>query len=108
MDDFAGYTCVILYEPGTLVLIPSSTGVQPAAAPPAAAGITELTNCMITTQYIARLRAEPNTSSAILDQVPYQLMLQATAYTNGWYRVIFGSQQGWISETLLTTTGNCG
>ncbi|MDL5056227.1 Ig-like domain-containing protein [Geitlerinema calcuttense] len=108
VDDFAGYTCVILYEPGTLVLIPSSTGVQPAAAPPAAAGITELTNCMITTQYIARLRAEPNTSSAILDQVPYQLMLQATAYTNGWYRVIFGSQQGWISETLLTTTGNCG
>jgi len=105
-----GYVCVTVPNAGTLVL----TGqALPSAPPPPAAAepLTEipLSGCQVTTLYLARLRSTPDTSSSanVIDNVPYDLTLTATAYVPGWYRVIYGANQGYISEELLSTSGTC-
>jgi hypothetical protein len=44
------------------------------------------------------LRAEPNTSAAILAKLPYDLTLTVTERVSGWYRVIYLKGQGWVSQ----------
>ncbi len=44
----------------------------------------------------------------MIAQLPYNLTLTATAYSAGWYRVIYLDGQGWISAKYLSTTGDCG
>ncbi len=105
-----GYVCVSVPNAGTLVLTGQALPSAPAPAAPAAP-LTEiqLSGCQVTTLYMARLRSTPDASSPanIIDSVPYDLTLNATVYVPGWYRVIYGSNQGYISEDLLSTSGTC-
>jgi hypothetical protein len=106
-----GYACADV--PGAGVVVLDGFPAAPSGAPAAEAAPTQppansLNNCSVTTLYAARLRAEPNTSSAVLATVPYNLTLSATEASDGWYRVVFGDQQGWISAELLTKSGTCG
>lgn len=102
--------CVTLSEPGLLVLVGTTTGapvVQQAAATSSATS-TPLTDCEVTTEYILRLRAEPNTSSAILDRLPMSTVVDASETVDGWYKVVYGDQQGWVSGDYVSTSGSCG
>ncbi len=102
------YTCVDVPSAGIVVLV-SSGSPAPAAAETSSEPVSNaLSDCSVTTLYAARLRAEPNTSSEVLATVPYNLTLQATEAADGWLRVIYGDQQGWISADLLATAGDCG
>ncbi len=73
-----------------------------------AAGEVTLTGCQVTVRNIVRLRAEPNTTSRIIERLPYQLKLQATARNGNWFRVVYGDGQGWVLGDYLNKTGNCG
>ena len=62
----------------------------------------------MTTTHILNLRAAPDATSAVLDLVPYQMVLSASARSGEWLQVVFGSQQGWLSAAYLTFEGDCG
>ncbi len=104
-----GFTCVSVPNSGTVVLVGSSSNIpetQPSTPAPAT---TTLTDCQVTTTNAPiNLRAEPDASASVIAQLPYNLMLTATAYQSGWYQVIYLDGQGWVSAQFLSTTGNCG
>jgi hypothetical protein len=97
-----GFTCGIIPNAGTVILIPG-TPAPTAAIPP-----TALSNCRVTTTNILNLRAEPDANSAVLTKVPYQTTLSASARSGEWLQVVFGNQQGWVSASYLSLTGDCG
>jgi|GEM_PF-1678117 len=97
-----GLTCGIIPNAGTVILIPG------APAPTAAIPPTALSNCRVTTTNILNLRAEPDANSAVLTKVPYQTTLSASARSGEWLQVVFGGQQGWVSASYLSLTGDCG
>lgn len=103
-------TCVTVPASGTVVLAGTYTpGPAATSVAPATNGVaTPLTDCMVTTEYMLRLRQQTSTSSTILDRVPVGTTLAATERLNGWFRVIYGSQQGWLSGDFVSTSGNCG
>jgi uncharacterized protein YgiM (DUF1202 family) len=97
-----GFTCGIIPNAGTVILIPGDPA--PAAAMPS----MPLSQCRVMATNMLNLRAEPNASSAILDHVPYQAALSASARSGDWLQVVFGNQQGWLSTRYLSLTGDCG
>jgi uncharacterized protein YraI len=75
----------------------STTTVSSTSAPKyKVGGYAQVTNV---TSY-ANLRANPGTSYAILTTVPKGTILKLNNYSNGWYQVTYGGQNGWISETV--------
>jgi hypothetical protein len=101
-----GATCVDVPISGTVILISGDTqAVFPASS---ALVASPLAGCQVRTTHTVRLRAAPDTASAILTHVPFDLTLTATERVNGWFKVIFMDMQGWISADYLTTIGNCG
>jgi len=97
-----GFTCGLIPHAGTVILVPG------AAAPTAPPVTTALNACRVTTTHILNLRAAPDATSAILDHVPYQTTLNASARSGEWLQVVFGAQQGWLSAAYLTFEGGCG
>jgi hypothetical protein len=97
-----GFTCGLIPHAGTIILIPG------ASAPAATIPPTSLSQCRVTTTHILNLRTEPDATSAVLDHIPYQTTLSASARSGEWLQVVFGSQQGWLSAAYLTFEGDCG
>jgi hypothetical protein len=62
-----GYTCGVIFAPGMVVL----TRAVPAPVSTSNEG-TALTDCSVTTLYLARLRADASLSSDVVTLVPYQ------------------------------------
>ncbi len=120
----SGYTCGTVSTAGVAVLTNPSSSVapiatfQPAGTPQpgatpgatvAAGGYTgAVSGCTIVTTKIVRLREEPNTTSKILDRLPYNTTWTATERVPGWYRIIWKNTQGWVSSSFLRPTGTCG
>lgn len=69
---------------------------------------SEINNCRATVTRIVRIRAEPNTTGAVLGRLPFRTTYTVTERVPGWYRVIYLDTQGWVSEDFVTTTGECG
>jgi len=67
----------------------------------------ELDNCEVITQDILNLRTAPGLNSNVIDLVPFDLTLTATARSGDWIRVIYLDGQGWLNEGYLFTRGNC-
>jgi uncharacterized protein YgiM (DUF1202 family) len=102
-----GYLCVDVMNAGTVVLVSGAS--YSSAALPVATDSTLLIECQITTTNAPlNLRSEPNTSSAILAQLPYNLTLTSSERVQGWYRVNYLNGQGWVSANYVSTIGDCG
>jgi hypothetical protein len=98
-----GFTCVVIPNVGAVVLVGSSDG----ASETLPTSNTPLSGCRVTTLYRVNLRAEPNTTSEIITMLPYNTTYQGTEHVPGWYRVVYRDAQGWLSESLVTTQGEC-
>lgn len=128
-----GYTCASISGPGTVVLtgtLPTPVGSTAASTPvpgaPAAQGtpsvgsagtlasipigtIIDLTEsaCTGRTTRIVRLRTEPNTTSSVIDTLPYDLRFRVTGVTNGWVRIVYRDGQGWVSGQFFRLGAGC-
>lgn len=123
------YTCGSVPNAGTVMLTTSTGSAVPPPASTLAPGVTPspgatpgpgtpttvvsgfsgpLSGCSVTTTRIVRLRAEANTTSAILDRLPYNTTWRATERVPGWIRIVWKDRQGWVSDSFLTTVGTCG
>lgn len=101
------FTCGIIPNIGIVALVAANAPVAVVSAPPNQTPIS-LTDCQVTITHMVRLRAEPNTTSTVLAHLAYNLVLQAIAKQDNWYRVIYLDGQGWVSGDYLMTAGNCG
>jgi hypothetical protein len=124
-----GFLCVTIPAPGTLVLVSGTPAVSAPAADPnatpvpgatvappplltglVAGEIRDLTasQCIGATTRIVRLRAEPNTTSAVITTLAYNRRLRITGATLGWYRVVYESGQYWVSADFFRPVQGCG
>lgn len=101
------FTCAPVPNPGTVVLVAGGGAAAPAAQSGNTATIA-LDDCRVTTNNMLNLRAEPSTAAAILDVVPYDVMLTALERSGDWLRVIFLDGQGWLNAAYLRLEGACG
>lgn len=119
-----GYTCGTVSTAGLVVLTNPSSSVapiltfqpagtpQPGATPGAvisAGGYSgPVSGCKVTTTKIVRIREEPNTDSAIVDRLAFNLTFTATERVPGWYRIIYLDTQVWVSANFVRPSGTCG
>ena len=89
--------CATLDRPGTVVLVlPLS---EETAIP--------LTDCLVTTANVLRLRDEAG-GEVVRGLVPYNVVFSTTTRTAGWFNVEYLGVNGWISADHVTTQGECG
>ncbi len=100
-----GFTCGSIPNAGTVILVNSSAAPAAEISTNAA---TTLAFCPVTTTRIVNLRGEPNTSAQILNVVPYNIVLHASAKSGDWYQVVFENDQGWINAQFLNVDASCG
>jgi hypothetical protein len=89
----------------------SSTTADSGTDSPVVGGVTSgeaLTGCRVTVIRTVRLRAEPDTNSAVIARLPYRTTYTATETAPGWFRVIFEDTQGWVSDTYVDPGAGCG
>lgn len=96
---YSGMTCAFVEQAGTLVLVPGP-------APPAILGQVSLTDCAVTTIYLLNFREKP--AGDLIDILPAEMTLTATARTVGWFQADYFGKTGWVSADYVTTAGNCG
>jgi len=100
-----GYTCATVYNAGLAVLV----GGTPSAVESAPVGAgTALNGCMVTTNHILNLRAEPNTTSEIIMLVPYNVTLTAMQRDGNWFKVDYWGTAGWVNAAYVGLNGACG
>lgn len=114
-----GYSCAIIPNVGTLVLVGDTTGYPSSvslpftqglgdpAAPPPPPAIIPLSGCRVTTTAMLNLRAEPSLDAEIITILPFEFTLTATAKTAGWYQVDYRSRLAWVSADWVNTRGKC-
>jgi len=65
---------------------------------------TTLDHVVITTKAGLNLRASYNTTSTVLAVVPYNTTCVVVGTEPGWYEIVYGSIQGWVSANYVTFT----
>jgi uncharacterized protein YraI len=63
---------------------------------------------MVTTKNLMNLRASPDTSSAIIRQIPYNVTLTAFARQGEWFNVDYLGTAGWLNAAYVMPDGACG
>ncbi len=96
------FTCARVGRAGTIVLMSPDS---PYGHPPAAGLARSLSGCMVRTNYILNLRAEPG--GAVLEHLPYDVTLTAFERSPGWYKVDYHGSRGWVSADHVTPIGAC-
>ena len=94
-----GMTCAIIDRAGTVVLLRS-------AAPLPSQDMAPLQNCMVYLQYALNFRDAPDGN--IMSILPAFIWLTALDYREGWFKVDYHGQQGWINADYVQTRGDCG
>ncbi|WP_162909333.1 Calx-beta domain-containing protein [Aggregatilinea lenta] len=102
-----GYTCAIVPNAGTVVLV-NGTASMTNAIPANSGFTTSLTGCMVTTRYILNLREQPGETSAVIRMLPYNVTLTAFERMDNWFYVDYEGLRGWVSANYVTPQGTCG
>ena len=78
---------------------PSGCQDSAAAAQPVAAG------CKVTINYMSNMRSGPGVNSDVLTVLPYGVTLTALERADGWVKVDYYGQQGWVYAELTSSAG---
>lgn len=130
-----GFTCTNVSAPGVVVLVSTTSPIAPGQSPDSAGtttttpdtatttttptapttttttttgGVTTLTNCTVVTRAILNFRDAPSLNSNVKDLIPYRSILKAIGRQGTWFNVIYGSDNGWVSASLVNVRGDCG
>ena len=69
------------------------------------AGVTtELTTAGTITKTSVNIRTEPNTTSEVVDMADIGDAVEVSGHENGWYRVNYNGEYGYIRDDLMTAT----
>lgn len=104
-----GYTCTVIPNAGTVVLIGSAgAGGGSTQSNEPALATTLLTDCRVTTTTRIRLRTLPEFGARTITVLPEQMTLTATERTAEWFRVVYLNTRGWLNAGFVDVLGSCG
>ncbi len=98
-----GLLCATIDGAGQVALVagPSAPPVETATL-----AADKLSDCMVLLQYMLNLRAEP--AGEMIAVLPSQVKLTALERADGWFKVDYHGEQGWISAAYVEPEGDCG
>ncbi len=79
----------------------AANGSRTATSPANGAG------CTVSPFRNVNLRAQPDSTSALLATVPAGTALEGTAQVTGWYRVRYGELAGWVTKEFSSGSSAC-
>ncbi len=105
----AGMTCANIDRAGTVVLLRSAEPLpeEPIQMTNHDAVSQPLGNCMVQLNYELNFRAAP-AGQHIIQVLPANILLTAFSYHEGWYKVDYYGQRGWVSADYVQAHGDCG
>ncbi len=85
------------------------TAEASAATAATAATVSNAATCTLTVDYNLNLRNQPTTDgSTVLLSIPYGTTVTTDGKTaDGWYRVSYNDQTGWVSGQYVTASASC-
>jgi len=92
-----GKVCATIRGAGTVVWLDG----------PPAAPYAPLRDCMVQLDYALNFRATPSRNSAVLRTIPHHARLTAVERTNGWFKVDWHGEKGWVSADYVSPIGRC-
>ena len=101
-SEAGGLLCATIDDAGQVALV-----AGPPAPPVETATLAadKLSDCMVLLQYMLNLRAEP--SGETIAVLPSQVKLTALERADGWFKVDYHGEQGWISAAYVEPIGTC-
>ncbi len=98
-----GLLCATIDGAGQVALVPGTPAPQEQAA---SAQGAMLSGCMVTLQYSLNFRDAP--AGENIGALPSQVKLTALERTDGWFKVDYHGERGWISAAHVEPEGDCG
>ena len=98
-----GLLCATIDSAGQVALVPGPPAPQQQAA---SAQGTMLIDCMVLLQYALNFRDAPD--GEMIDVLPSQVKLTVLERANGWFKVDYHGEQGWIAAQYVAPEGDCG
>ncbi len=100
-------TCVSGNSAGVVVLLATAPpGVLPASYETASSVLPP--GCMVTLNYSLNLRGAPDAAGELINILPYNVTLSALEQVDGWIKVDYHGQQGWVSAAYTSEVKDCG
>ncbi len=100
-----GLLCATIDGAGQVALVPGPSAPAPQQQAASAQG-TMLSDCMVTLQYALNFRDAPDGEK--IGALRSQIKLTALERTDGWFKVDYHGEQGWISAAYVEPEGDCG
>ena len=104
-----GMTCASIDRAGTVVLLRSAEPLpeEPIQMTNHDAVSQPLGNCMVQLLYELNFRDAP-AGQHIIQVLPAHILLTAFSYHEGWFKVDYHGQRGWVSADYVQAQGDCG
>ncbi len=106
-SEAGGLLCATIDGAGQVALVAGPSA--PASAPQQQAASAQgrsLSGCMVTLQYSLNFRDAP--AGEKIGALRSQIKLTALERTDGWFKVDYHGEQGWISAAYVEPEGDCG
>lgn len=104
MPQALGTTVVTTAETTAVTETESGTSAAAGGGSQAASAVS----CTLVVDFNLNLRSEPNAEATRLLTIPYTTVLNASQRSEeGWYRVTYEGQEGWIDGAYTTVTDSC-
>ncbi len=100
-----GLLCATIDGAGQVALVPGPSAPAPQQQAASAQG-TMLSGCMVTLQYSLNFRDAPDGEK--IGALRSQIKLTALERVDGWFKVDYHGEQGWISAAYVEPEGDCG
>ena len=100
-----GLLCATIDGAGQVALVAGPPAPAPQQQAASAQG-RSLSDCMVLLQYSLNFRDAPD--GEMIDILPSQVKLTALERTDGWFKVDYHGEQGWISAAYVEPEGDCG
>ncbi len=100
-----GLLCATIDGAGQVALVPGPSAPAPQQQAASAQG-TMLSGCMVTLQYSLNFRDAPDGEK--IGALRSQIKLTALERADGWFKVDYHGERGWISAAYVEPEGDCG
>ncbi len=104
-SEAGGLLCATIDGAGQVALVAGPSAPAPQQQAASAQG-RMLSGCMVTLQYSLNFRDAPDGEK--IGALRSQIKLTALERTDGWFKVDYHGEQGWISAAYVEPEGDCG
>ena len=104
-SEAGGLLCATVDGAGQVALVAGPSAPAPQQQAASAQG-RSLSNCMVLLQYSLNFRDAPDGKK--IGALRSQIKLTALERTDGWFKVDYHGEQGWISAAYVEPEGDCG